>query len=201
MGSRSLLALLLLSSTPALAAVAATETTRNLQRAHAHDVAAAATYAAYAERAANEGHRQVAKLFRAAARSEEVRARAYAALLRRGGVEPTSAETTPTVNTTHRNLMRIVADENAERASTYPRYAGQARLDGHPEAVLAFTLAHAVESELVKLYQDALSGLGTSRDPGEAFHVCETCGHVARKSAPDRCPVCLSGQAAYASVS
>jgi rubrerythrin len=104
------------------------------------------------------------------------------------------------VTDTRQNLVATLAHENAERSGAYPRLARQARADGAPAAALSFTLAHAAETGLVRLYQDALANLDRLHAPGEPLHVCGTCGHVERAAAPERCPVCLSARASFAQV-
>ena len=176
-------------------------TQTSLQAAYQSDLRARTRYAAFAVRADEEGYRGVARLFRAAARSEEIRARGHAEALRRLGREPrTSKEAPVDVGPTRQNLLATLAHENAERLGAYPRLVRLARADGEPAAVLSFILAHGAEVGLVRLYQDALANLERMRGPGEPLVVCAICGHVERASAPERCPVCLSEAAAFAQV-
>ena len=183
-----------------------TATARNLQLAIAADAQAQAQYAAFAEQADREGHHQMARLFRAAARSEEVRARRHAeiagAARRQAGADVAETQVAlarelAAVRTTRENLLWALAHENAERATFYPRFIRQARADGDAGATLSFTLAHSTERELVKLYQGALASLDRSRDASEAYHVCATCGHVTRGQPPGECPVSFSGPDAF----
>jgi len=177
-----------------------TPTLKNLQRAQEADASAQARYAAFAGQAEREGYLAVATLFRAAARSESVRARNHAAALRKHGVEPGAGAAPAAVGTTRENLLRTLAHENAERAGAYPRFARQARQDGDAEAMLSFVLAHAAERQLLVLYRDALARLERMRAQGEALYVCETCGYIARGHPPEQCPVSLSGADAFVRV-
>ena len=177
----------------------APRTRENLLAAYVDDVNAHARYTAYAEQADREGYPQAARLFRATAQSEMVRAMNHAHALRRLGGEP-SAEVGPfAVESTRANLAWTLARESAERGF-YPRLAEQARRDGLAEAVLEFTLDHAVQGDVVKLYQEALRRPGSLRSAGGELHVCGVCGHVAEGDAPHRCPVSLSPGEAYARV-
>ncbi len=190
------------AAAPAAPQVAAPVTRANLQAAFAADTHAQARYLAFAAKADQEGYPRVARIFRAAARSELARARSHAETLRHLGGEATTPPPAPaTVNGTRQNLLDTLAHENAERLGAYPRLVQQARAEGQPEAVLSFTLAHSAEAGLVRLYQEALADLGGMRAPGEVIHVCKTCGHVERQGAPARCPVCLSGPDAFEKVS
>lgn len=193
----------LLGHLPARAAsrTDAPPTVATLQAAYLSDTRAHARYLAFATRADQEGYRGVARLFRAAARSEEVRAGSHAEALRRLGARP-EAPTAASISVegTRQNLVATLAHENAERSGAYPRLARQARADGAPAAALSFTLAHAAEIRLVRLYQDALANLERLRAPGDPLFVCATCGHVERAAAPEHCPVCLSARTAFARV-
>lgn len=182
------------------AAKAAPATMANLQRAFESDLRARARYLAFAQQADQEGYLQVARLFRAAARSEEVRASTHAdAIVHLGSTPKPLPAREVTVKGTRQNLLETLAYENAERMAAYPGLTQQARKDGVPEAVLTFTLAHAAEAGLVKLYQDALANLDGMRKLGGELHVCETCGHVASQ-AGDRCPICHAPADAFARV-
>ncbi len=176
-------------------------TTANLAAAHEADVHAGARYLAFSEQADREGYRQAARVFRAAARSEEIRASRHADALRGSGGAPTAAAAPPIeVRGTRQNLLWTMAHEGAERAATYPRYVQQARRDGQSQAVLTFSEAHRVEAELIRLYQQTLANLEGTRRDGDALHVCRDCGHVVRGPPPEQCAVSLSDAAAFEAV-
>ncbi|HYQ80808.1 MAG TPA: ferritin family protein, partial [Anaeromyxobacteraceae bacterium] len=161
------------------------------------DVNAQARYAAFAEAAEREGYLQAARLFRAAARSEQIRAAAHARALRLLGESP-AAEVEPfQPRGTRQNLLATLAHEGPERLRDYPRFAQQARRDGVSEAVLGFILAHGAEEGLARLYQDAMRRLSAMRDPGDDLYVCPVCGHVVKGPPPAVCPVSLSPGEAF----
>jgi rubrerythrin len=178
-------------------APASPATVANLAEAYEADVHARERYLAFAAQATAEGQARVAAVFRAAARSEQIRAARHAEALRASGHEPV-ARPMPEIaaRTTRQNLLWMLAHEGAERGSAYPRYVQLARREGHAGAVLTFTEAYRVETELLKLYREALATLG-SRGDGEPVHVCGGCGHVLRGQPPGACPVCLSDGAAF----
>lgn len=186
------------TATAAAAPGAPTLTAANLNTAYAADLHAQARYAAFASQAQQERLGQLAALFRAAAHAEGVRARLHADAFRRMGTEPLAPPPpAPRVGTTRANLVSVLAHENAERARTYPALVEQARRDGAIEAILAFTLAHHAEAGLLRLYQEAFGALRPKEEPVEAFHVCETCGHVVRGGPPERCPVSLTPRSGF----
>jgi rubrerythrin len=193
---RPALFLVILAALP-FAARASSATMANLQAAYQADMNAHARYAAFAEKAQGEGYRQVARIFRAAARSEQIRGDNHAAVIRRLGGDPSADVQPPVVKSTRENLLWTMAHENAERTTSYPRFAQQARRDGNSDALLSFTLARATEREVVKLYQEAFGNLERMREAGDALYVCETCGYVSRRQAPDECPVSMSSREAF----
>jgi rubrerythrin len=173
-------------------------TLANLQAAFAADVQAQAEYRELAGRAEREGRRHDAALFRAAAHAEGVRARMHAEVARQLGSEPHPAPLglPPATRDTAASLRSVLARESAERVGVYPRYVDQARRDAVPAAILAFTLSHHAEAALVEIYRDAVAGR-LRGDPAVDFHVCETCGFVIHGDPPERCPVSLTGRAAF----
>lgn len=176
-------------------------TAAHLAAAYETDVHARVRYLAFAQQADAEGHPDAARVFRAAARSEQVRAGRHADALRALGGEPVAAPAPEVVTRGARqDLLWMLAHENAERGGTYPRYVQQARREGHAQAVLTFSEAHQVETALVKLYEEALAGLAARRSDPAPLHVCGDCGHVVRGSPPARCPISLSEGAAFVRV-
>jgi len=181
----------------ASAARAEASTLDDLLLAYREDVNQAARYAAYAEQAEREGHGYAARLFRATAEAERVRAGGHAQALRSLGAQPTSEPAPAEVRKDTRwNLLRALAKESTELRRDYPLRSEQARREGNAEAELSFLMARGAHEGLVTLYREAIRDLPRGRDGGE-LHVCRTCGHVARGPAPDRCPVSLSPAATF----
>jgi rubrerythrin len=80
-----LFATMCLSAVPA---IAGTTTLENLQAAYNGESNAHSRYLAFAKQASLEGYGEVASLFRAAARAEEIHASNHAAVLRMLGAVP-----------------------------------------------------------------------------------------------------------------
>ncbi len=151
-------------------------TTENLQAAFAGESQANRMYLAFAKKADEEGHAQVAKLFRAAAAAETVHAHNHFRALGK-------------VKGTKDNLQAAISGENYEVLTMYPEFIKVAEAAGEKKALTSFQWAWEVEKTHEALYRKAAESLGKE---GETFdyYVCEVCGHTHERSAPEKCPVC-----------
>src|SRR6056300_46250 len=123
-----------------MAELKGSKTENNLMEAFAGESQANRKYLAFAEKADAEGHKQVAKLFRAAAAAETVHAHAH--LRTAGGV-----------NSTEANLREAISGETHEFESMYPQMIEEAKAEGFDAALRSFSFANAVEKVHADLYQ------------------------------------------------
>jgi len=123
------------------------KTENDLKEAFAGESQANRTYLAFAKKAEQEGYKQVAKLFRAAAEAETVHAHAH--LRELGGVKSTKE-----------NLGTAISGETHEFKSMYPAMIEDAKAEDNKGALRSFTYANDVEKIHAALYQKALDGLG-----------------------------------------
>jgi rubrerythrin len=151
------------------------QTLNNLQEAFAGESQANRTYLAFAKKAEQEGHLQVAKLFRAAAEAETVHAHAH--LRAMDGIKSTSE-----------NLRAALAGETHEFVSMYPKMIAAATAEGFTQALRSFTFANAVEKVHARLYQSALENLG--RNQAVEYYVCQLCGNTLEDEPQGPCEVC-----------
>lgn len=150
----------------------------NLQAAFAGESQANRKYLAFAAKADAEGHRQIAKLFRAAAEAETVHAHAHLRVM--GGAKDTK-----------QNLQAAIDGEGYEFKEMYPKFIEEAEKEGNRGAVISFRNANAVEQIHHGLYSKAMETLAGGKDlPAAPIHVCEVCGNTVVGEAPDKCPVC-----------
>ena len=157
-----------------------TQTIDNLNAAIEGEANASHRYTLFARRADEEGYRQVAKLFRAAALAESIHQRNHEKVLRDLGVEPKSPKLEDVkVGTTRENLEVPVKGESKEQEEMYPAMVKQARRDNVPEAVTSFTYALNTEGEHARLFRDALAQLG--HNPRVDYYVGETSGDTVTK--------------------
>ncbi|MFH1586770.1 MAG: rubrerythrin family protein [Candidatus Diapherotrites archaeon] len=150
----------------------------NLKDAFAGESQANRKYLAFAKKAEEDGFKQVAKLFRAAADAETVHALSHLNVL--GGVK-SSAE----------NLQEAIDGETHEFKEMYPKMIEESQKEGNGDATMSFTRANAAEKVHAELYQKALGAVNSRKDlaAGEIF-VCQVCGHTVEGNAPEMCPVC-----------
>ena len=153
-------------------------TKENLAAAFAGESQANRKYLFFADKAAAEGHTQVARLFRAAADAETVHARNHLKVMQG-------------VKSTKENLQAAIGGEHHEFTRMYPEFIKQAEADKDEKARDTFDLANKVEQVHHTLYQKALSAL----EKGQAvedkpIHVCQFCGNTVEGEPPDKCPIC-----------
>ena len=158
------------------------KTEQNLMEAFAGESLANRKYLAYAKKAEQEGYKQAAKLFRAAAAAETIHAHNH---LRELGV----------VKSTKENLMDAVNGESHEFQHMYPQMIADAKAEGNNGALKSFNYANEVEKVHAALYQKVLDSLGKNIDTD--YYVCSVCGYTAEGGAPDVCPVCGSKKQAF----
>jgi rubrerythrin len=139
---------------------------------------AAARGQAMAQKAEQEGLAGWARLLRAQAEAQGVRARRWL-LLSRGKIGSTSE-----------NLRLAFVEESRARAARYERLAEEARQTGEKTLAMALAQAARVEAGFAELY--ARAGNDPAGPGTQSYAVCQVCGHVAAGEAPARCPVCAA---------
>ena len=125
---------------------ALTNTEKNLWNAIVSEALANLKYNAYAQRAMQEGHPEVAQIFQEVAGAETVHGINH---LRVSGDLATTAE----------NLRAIIEGEAQEAATIYPRMIREALAEGNQEAADSFTLAMERERRHLEAFTEALNGL------------------------------------------
>jgi rubrerythrin len=154
------------------------KTEKNLEEAFAGESQASRRYQYFADKAEEEGHPQIARLFRAAVAAETVHARNHLEVL--GGI-----------NSTAENLKEAMSGEEYEYTKMYPAFIKEAKEEGQTRALNSFSYANAVEKIHHDLYQKALESLEEGQEPKEEpYYVCSVCGNTVAGEAPERCPIC-----------
>jgi len=152
----------------------------NLKAAFAGESQANRKYLAFAKKADEEGLKQIAKLFRAAADAETVHALKHLNVLGE-------------VKITEENLKEAINGETHEFTEMYPMMIEEAEDEGNVAAKMTFSKANEVEKVHAALYHNALDKLKRGSDLDEKeIHVCQVCGYTVEGDAPDECPVCRS---------
>ena len=161
------------------------KSTENLETAFAGESQANRKYLFFAEQADKEGHRQIARLFRAAAEAETVHARKHLTVLE--GIRSTGD-----------NLQAAIGGEHYEFTEMYPEFISKAEAEGESKARTSFNLANQVEKVHHGLFKAALDMLEKKQAlEDKTFYVCQVCGYTVEGEAPDKCPICGAPKAKF----
>jgi len=153
-------------------------TTENAKEAFAGESQANRKYLAFSEKAAEEGFRNVAVLYKAASEAEAIHAKKLLKVL-------------TAVESTAKNLEASIAGETHEFTTMYPEFVKAAEAEKRSDAVLAFTHAMKAEEVHAGLYKKALAAIKAGSDLGrEKVFLCPVCGNIEIGKAPDKCPIC-----------
>ncbi len=158
------------------------KTNKNLQEAFAGESQANRKYLAFAKKAEEEGFKQVARLFRAAAEAETVHAHNH--LRELDGIKSTKE-----------NLNEAINGESYEFQKMYPQMIEDAKAEDNKLALRSFNYANEVEKIHAALYQKAFENLG--KNPEVDYYVCQVCGNTVENEPPDECPICKSKKPAF----
>ena len=154
------------------------KTEGNLGDAFAGESQANRRYLFFAEKADQEGLKQVARLFRAAADAETAHARNHLRTL--GGIKSTKE-----------NLQAAIGGEHHEFTKMYPGFIKEAEGEKHDKAVHTFDIANKVEEIHHGLFKAALNVAEKGKDmEARPIYVCQYCGNTVEGEAPDKCPIC-----------
>jgi rubrerythrin len=170
----------------------------NMIADHDSEYTANARYRAFAAKADEDGFKSVAALFRAAAKSEGIRADHQGITINKIGAFDRCCGSGSTylpfdVKTTRENLETAMKAGVAARITIYPAFIKQAEIDKNDGEVMIFKNALASEAGLVSLYEKALAELNSWKPAGKDFLVCQTCGYVtAFNPQLQKCPDCAA---------
>jgi rubrerythrin len=150
----------------------------NLETAFTGESQANRKYLFFAEKAEQDGYKQISKLFQAAADAETVHARNHLKVMQG-------------IKSTRENLLAARGGENYEFTEMYPQFIKQAEIEGNDNAKDSFELANKVEQIHHGLFDAALNKV----EKGEAIaekpiYVCQYCGNTVEGEPPEKCPIC-----------
>lgn len=169
-------------------------TIENMKAAFKGETTASAKYAAYSKKAEQEGYREIALLFKAASRSENIHANNHRAVLQELGEAIPSVNPDFTVRSTKENLEDAVKGETYEVTTMYPDFINTAVASGSQLALISLNYAYKTEIKHKSMYEKALVALET--DAGKSlpsvYFVCPTCGNTYEIKAPTRCGISMT---------
>jgi len=153
-------------------------TIENAKEAFAGESQANRKYQAFSEKAAEEGFKNIATLYKAASEAEAIHAKKLLKVL-------------TAIDTTAKNLEASIEGETYEYTTMYPEFVKAAEAEKRTDAVLAFTYAMKAEEVHAGLYKKALAAIKAGSDLSrEKVFLCPICGNIELGKAPDKCPIC-----------
>lgn len=160
----------------------------SLKKAFAGESQANRRYLSFARKAEEEGFRQVAKLFRAAAEAETIHALNHLRI-------------TGEIRSTLENLDVAISGETFEFKKMYPEYLSIAKEEGDQRAAWSFDVANKVEQVHADLFSRAAGALKNKKKlPEIDYYVCNVCGNTIEGIAPVKCPICGASKTEFSRV-
>lgn len=181
-------------STKTKAASAAEKTILNLRDAFIGESTASAKYAAYAQKAREEGHDRIGLMFEAASKAESIHAGNHKAVLLRLNAEIPKVDPKFEVMTTAENLKDALKGESYEIATMYPGFIKKAQEENVSLALISLNYAYQTEKKHKALYSNAIQALqnGSEQSLSDIYSVCTTCGNTYDSEAPARCGISMT---------
>jgi rubrerythrin len=159
------------------------------------ETTASAKYAAFANKAREEGYDTIAKLFDAASRSESIHAANHIKVLETLGEKMEVFAPEFEVKTTAENLQAAIDGETYEVTTMYPQFLKDAENENVPDAMKSFTWASETEKKHQQFYTNALQALNMKNESTLSFEyaVCPVCGNTYAKANMDaECAFCMT---------
>jgi len=170
-----------------------------MQMLYGIEVRAEHRFQLFSEKAKEEGHGNIAHLFKAISVSEGIHAGHFKILIENMGAKTATIDLSSVkADTTDENLKYASTTELSEINSQYPRYINRITAEGHEQAVEYVQYAWEAEKHHRKLIEEMKSstarlfnkllatfGAGKSR-----YYVNQNCGATVTELPKDHCPVC-----------
>lgn len=173
------------------------KTIENLKAGIKGETTASAKYAAFAQKATEEGNANIAKLFLAASKAESIHAANHRKVLE--GLGEKMEDFTPEfeVKTTAENLQAAIEGETYESTTMYPQFLVDAKAENVEKATKSFTWALDTEKKHQQFYNKSLESLNANTQntlPME-YAVCPVCGNTYDKATvEEKCAFCQTGK-------
>lgn len=171
------------------------KTIENLKAGIKGETTASARYAAFAQKAREEGNDTIAKLFDAASKSESIHAVNHTKVLEELGEKMEAFTPEFEVKTTAENLQAAMEGESYEVSTMYPQFIADAQAEKVEKAVRSFTWATDTEKKHQQFYGKALEALKLNSEKTLSFEyaVCPVCGNTYEMATLDeKCAFCMT---------
>jgi rubrerythrin len=176
------------------------EVLKNLQSAYRTETHEHVLYLEFGKKADEEGYRQVASMFRAMARAEEIHAANKAALIKEMGGIAQEDSTPMMIRSTKENLDLAATAETYEQNVEYAGFLEQAKRDKDKAAEQTYVYAQSTEPTHLALFKQAQNDLESYRGENAPFLVCPHCGQVMRTLKSTKCPICGTAREKFETV-
>lgn len=176
------------------------KTIENLRAAFAGESTASAKYAAFSEKARQEGFVNLAFMFAATSKAEAIHAENHKKVLTKMGAAVDAVKPVFEVKTTKENIQDAIKGESYEVSSMYPGFIATAKTDDANDAVKTFRWAMETEKKHNLIYQEALKALDTdnAKSASKIYWVCPKCGNTYNTAKPEAsCSFCSTKSSAY----
>lgn len=173
------------------------KTIENLKAGIKGETTASAKYAAFAQKAREEGLDTIAKMFDAASKSESIHAANHSKVLEELGEKMDAFTPEFEVKTTAENLQAAIDGESYEVSTMYPQFLADAAAEKVEKATKSFTWASDTEKKHMQFYTSALQALNANAENTLPFEyaVCPVCGNTYDKAAMDeKCAFCQTSK-------
>ena len=171
------------------------KTIENLKAGIKGETTASAKYAAFAQKAREEGNDTIAKLFDATSKAESIHAANHLKVLEELGEKLDEFKPEFEVKTTAENLQAALDGETYEVNTMYPQFIADAENEKVMNAVKSFNWASDTEKKHQQFYKNALNALNTKDENTLPFEyaVCPVCGNTYDKANMDaECAFCMT---------
>ena len=171
----------------------ADKTIANLKAAFKGESTASAKYAAFALKAKQEGLTQIATMFEATSKAEQIHAANHQTVLEKMGQKTDPVKPEFTVKTTKENLEDAISGETYELTTMYPGFIATAATENATSASKSFRWAMDTEKKHQVIYQNALKALNAKKTETlpNVYWVCPKCGNTYDVAKPETtCSFC-----------
>lgn len=169
------------------------KTIANLKAAFIGESTASAKYAAFAAQAEKEGLAQIATMFKATSKAEQIHAANHQTVLEKLGQKTDPVKPEFTVKSTKENLEDAIKGETYEMITMYPGFIASSNSEGVQPATKSFRWAMDTEKKHQVMYQDALNALNAAKTGtiSATYWVCPKCGNTYAMAKPEStCSFC-----------
>jgi len=179
------------------------KTIENLKAGIKGETTASAKYAAFAQKAREEGYNAVAKLFDAASKSESIHAANHKKVFEELGQKMEEFIPAFDVKSTVENLQSAIEGETYEVTTMYPQFMNDAKAEKVEKALKSFTWASDTEKKHQQFYTKALEALNSNAETTLTmdYAICPVCGNTFEKAkVEEKCPFCQTSKEKFLSI-